>query len=112
MVLFNIALYLFMTVICFSICRPPKKISFLQQTDPRITIAVCFCGPAKTTGLGIPLLYAMWQSLELGLTAKTSLPVLLYTTEQVFVAHFIVYAFKRWLKKNDKTDTVESGQSV
>jgi sodium/bile acid cotransporter 7 len=64
--------------------------------SPEETIAVCFCGPAKSTALGIPLLYAMWQPVDLFTKAKTSVPVLLYTTEQICVAHFFVQLFKRW----------------
>lgn len=63
---------------------------------PTETIAVCFCGPAKSTALGIPLLYAMWAPVDLFTKAKTSVPVLLYTTEQICVAHFFVLFFQRW----------------
>ncbi|OAA59043.1 hypothetical protein SPI_06245 [Niveomyces insectorum RCEF 264] len=113
-VLFNVFLYLLMTVICFGLSRPSEKIGkipFYPRMPPDITIAVCFCGPAKTTALGIPLLHAMWKSADLGPTlGRMSLPVLLYTTEQVFVAHFVVYAFKAWLRKKEKTETIESSQ--
>lgn len=64
--------------------------------SPEETIAVCFCGPAKSTALGIPLLYAMWAPVDLFTKAKTSVPVLLYTTEQICVAHFFVLVFRRW----------------
>lgn len=77
--------------------------------SPEETIAVCFCGPAKSTALGIPLLYAMWQPVDLFLKAKTSVPVLLYTTEQICVAHFFVQLFRRWhariVEKEDLTDS-------
>jgi sodium/bile acid cotransporter 7 len=38
----------------------------------------------------------MWQPVDLFTKAKTSVPVLLYTTEQICVAHFFVQLFKRW----------------
>ncbi|KAJ9362932.1 putative sodium bile acid cotransporter [Paecilomyces variotii] len=114
-VLFNIALYLFLTVVCFVISRPPKCLSTLpwgrrifKRVDPEETIAICFCGPAKTTALGIPLLYAMWSSVDLFTKAKTSVPVLLYTTEQVCVAHFMVYIFRRWHSRLQKKQDMES----
>ncbi|GAD91789.1 hypothetical protein PVAR5_0365 [Paecilomyces variotii No. 5] len=114
-VLFNVALYLFLTVFCFVISRPPKCLSALpwgervfRQVDPEETIAICFCGPAKTTALGIPLLYAMWSSVDLFTKAKTSVPVLLYTTEQVCVAHFMVYIFRRWHSRLQKKQDLES----
>lgn len=78
--------------------------------SPEETIAVCFCGPAKSTALGIPLLYAMWKPIDLFTKAKTSVPVLLYTTEQICVAHFFVQLFKRWhakiLEKEHSDDNV------
>ncbi|KAL4769006.1 putative sodium bile acid cotransporter [Aspergillus nidulans var. acristatus] len=107
-VLFNIALYLFLTALCFSISRPPQGLcvrttfgrwQFLKQMSVEETIAVCFCGPAKSTALGIPLLYAMWTPVDLYIKAKTSVPVLLYTTEQLFVAHFFVHAFRWWKRR-------------
>lgn len=76
---------------------------------PEETIAVCFCGPAKSTALGIPLLYAMWQPVDLFIKAKTSVPVLLYTTEQICVAHFFVQMFRWWhariVEKEDLDDS-------
>jgi hypothetical protein len=77
---------------------------------PEEAIAICFCGPAKTTGLGIPLLYAMWTPVDLFTKAQTSVPVLLYTTEQICVAHFMVYVFRHWKNrlKQQKGDLEES----
>ncbi|KAL2864458.1 uncharacterized protein BJX67DRAFT_220375 [Aspergillus lucknowensis] len=107
-VLFNIALYIFLTAVCFSLARPPQSFcrwttigrwQLFKDIPPVETIAVCFCGPAKSTALGIPLLYAMWTPLDLFIKARTSVPVLLYTTEQLFVAHFFVHAFRRWTRR-------------
>ncbi|KAL3467734.1 putative sodium bile acid cotransporter [Aspergillus heterothallicus] len=109
--LFNIALYVFLTVVCFALSRPPQSLcrrttfgrwSVFRRIPPVETIAVCFCGPAKSTALGIPLLYAMWTRVDLFLKAKTSVPVLLYTTEQMFVAHFFVHAFRWWTRRLEK----------
>ncbi|KAL4761083.1 uncharacterized protein BDW70DRAFT_168361 [Aspergillus foveolatus] len=110
-VLFNVALYLFLTAVCFFISRPPQGLcvrttfgrwQVLKQMSVEETIAVCFCGPAKSTALGIPLLYAMWAPVDLYIKAKTSVPVLLYTTEQLFVAHFFVHAFRWWKRRNGR----------
>ncbi|KAL2856885.1 putative sodium bile acid cotransporter [Aspergillus pseudodeflectus] len=109
--LFNIALYVFLTAVCFALSRPPQSLcrrttfdrwQIFKQIPPVEAIAVCFCGPAKSTALGIPLLYAMWTPVDLFLKAKTSVPVLLYTTEQMFVAHFFVHAFRWWTRRLDK----------
>jgi sodium/bile acid cotransporter 7 len=115
-VFFNIALYIALTAVCFVLSRPPEILSvnrfgmrsIFKRISPEETIAVCFCGPAKSTGLGIPLLYAMWAPLDLYTKARTSVPVLLYTTEQICVAHFFVHALKRWQKKLNKQRDVEA----
>lgn len=68
----------------------------MKSLPPEETIAVCFCSPAKSTALGLPLLYAMWAPVDFYTKAKTSVPVLLYTTEQICVAQFFVQLFRRW----------------
>ncbi|RHZ63088.1 uncharacterized protein CDV56_109112 [Aspergillus thermomutatus] len=120
-VFFNIALYIALTAICFVLSRPPEILSvnrfgmrsIFKRISPEETIAVCFCGPAKSTALGIPLLYAMWAPVDLYTKAKTSVPVLLYTTEQICIAHFFVHALQRWHNKiNQKRDVESIGDHV
>jgi sodium/bile acid cotransporter 7 len=113
---FNIGLYITLTVVCFFAARPPQILysrgwskSIFKPLSPEQAIAVCFCGPAKSTALGIPLLYAMWEPLDLYTKAKTSVPVLLYTTEQIAVAHLFVQMFKRWHARVVEKQDVEQG---
>lgn len=68
------------------------------------TVAVCFCGAAKTTSVGIPLVAAMWASQDETKRAFVQIPVLLYTMEQVFLAQGLVYIFKCYLKRNVHSD--------
>lgn len=108
----NIALYLFFTVLCFYSARPPQFLADL--VNPRVadsafarrrlpslirrflsvrrmskkqTVAVCFCGAAKTTSLGIPLVAAMWKNADNLTRSFIQVPVLLYTIEQVCRIH-------------------------
>ncbi|KAH7037827.1 putative sodium bile acid cotransporter [Microdochium trichocladiopsis] len=122
----NIAEYLFFTALCFYIANPPlwavKHVNihvadsklgsklppairrgFTVKRMPRDqTIAVCFCGAAKTTSLGIPLIAAMWSQMDDFTISAIQVPVLLYTVEQVFVAQFFTIFFKNWLEKESK----------
>ncbi|CAG8903507.1 unnamed protein product [Penicillium egyptiacum] len=122
-VLFNIILYITLTAVCFFCSRPPRIFSsrrwsepIFKRMSPEETTAVCFCGPAKSTALGIPLLYAMWQPVDLFIKAKTSVPVLLYTTEQICVAHFFVQLFRWWhariVEKEDLNDSTSTRDDV
>lgn len=117
--LFNVALYLLWTAIVFVLARPPwhpwssSRLgrALFTKVDQLETVAICFCGPAKTTALGIPLLNAMWITVDLLPRSTASIPVLMFTTEQIFVAHFMVYVFRHWLARTPKQD-VESGQDT
>ncbi|KAI5277898.1 hypothetical protein KEM54_004798, partial [Ascosphaera aggregata] len=73
------------------------------------TIAICFCGPAKTTGIGIPVLYAMYSKNDMFDNARMSVPVILYTTQQIFAAHFMVHLIHRW---GEKAKKVECGDAI
>ncbi|KAK2879519.1 hypothetical protein FQN49_000793 [Arthroderma sp. PD_2] len=118
-VFFNIGLYTFLTGICFFLAYPPKFLSerpalryIFCRLPPGEVIAICFCGAAKTSGLGIPLLYAMYETESLFQTAQTSVAVVLYTTEQIFCAHFMVHLFRRWGTKAAGKKADEEDSSV
>lgn len=124
-VFMNIGLYMLFTLICFVLARPPHDLvkkaiasrlatlsiprslrHFItpRQMTKEQAVAVCFCGAAKTTGVGIPLVAAMWASQDEMTRAYLQIPVLLYTMEQVFVAQGLVYVFKWYLKRSVHSD--------
>lgn len=121
----NVGLYALFTVICFVLARPPHNLvkkaigsrlarwsipgpirRFItpKQMSKTQAVAVCFCGAAKTTGVGIPLVAAMWTSQNEVTRAYLQIPVLLYTMEQVFLAQGLVYIFKWYLRRNVHSD--------
>ncbi|GAW11256.1 hypothetical protein ANO14919_005980 [Xylariales sp. No.14919] len=125
-VFINIAEYLLFTTICYYIAYPPQSVAVLlnayiadskmgsrlpgilrraitiKRMPRELVIAVCFCGAAKTTSVGIPLAAAMWSKLDNYTISSIQVPVLLYTVEQVFVAQFLSIFFKWWLQRSIK----------
>ncbi|KAI8182823.1 hypothetical protein KHU50_002312 [Colletotrichum sp. SAR 10_65] len=129
-VFMNVALYMLFTLICFYAARPPlplcdavnprvansalmtrrspsllRRVVTVRRLPREQTIAVCFCGAAKTTSLGIPLATAMWTQSDDLTRALIQIPVLLYTIEQVFMAQILVYVFKWYLRRGAKADS-------
>lgn len=122
----NIGLYVLFTIICFVLARPPhdlvktaiasrlarcsipgplRRFITPRQMSKEQAVAVCFCGAAKTSGVGIPLVAAMWADGQDELRrAYLQIPVLLYTMEQVFLAQGLVYLFKWYLRRNVHSD--------
>lgn len=122
----NITMYVLFTIVCFYMARPPrllaravealletrplrrlprslKAILVPQRMSKERTIAVCFCGAAKTTSLGIPLVSAMWSHSDNRMRAFIQIPVILYTIEQVFIAQILVYLFRWYIKEPSKS---------
>lgn len=117
----NVGLYALFTAVCFVAARPPHRLVVAFETRaaqryiPRLvrrviapkqmskeqTVAVCFCGAAKTTSVGIPLVAAMWHSKGADTQATLAIPVLLYTMEQVFLAQVLVYVFRWYLRRGE-----------
>lgn len=120
-VFMNVGLYALFTSVCFVAARPPHRLVVAFETHaaqryiPRWvrrtiapkqmskeqTVAVCFCGAAKTTSVGIPLVAAMWHSKSAHTQALLDIPVLLYTMEQVFLAQVLVYVFRWYLRRGE-----------
>ncbi|KAI1144097.1 hypothetical protein F5Y05DRAFT_407497 [Hypoxylon sp. FL0543] len=127
-VFLNIAEYILFTAICYWIASPPKIMAILvngyvaesrlclylpgsmrraltvKRMPKELVVAVCFCGAAKTTSVGIPLAAAMWSQLDNFTISSIQVPVLLYTVEQVFVAQFLTIFFRWWLRRTNKVD--------
>lgn len=101
-VMINLALCIAFTGFSFMLCRPPKPLIH-PIVSPRIskleTISICFCAPAKTQALGIPLIAAMYASSTDMTRALIQVPMILYTAEQILVGQVLVVLFKRWLAK-------------
>ncbi|ROV98977.1 hypothetical protein VSDG_03779 [Cytospora chrysosperma] len=121
-VIMNVVLYGLFTTICFTMARPPRRLvaalegrlgdaAWIPRAVRRVvtprrmskeqTIAVCFCGAAKTTSVGIPLVSAMWAQKDELTRASVAIPVMLYTMEQVFLAQGLVYVFRHYLKRDE-----------
>jgi len=73
---------------------------------------VCFCGAAKTTGLGVPMVAAMWANADPLKVDSIEIPVVLYTTEQIFCAQLFVYVFRRWLRKDEEAEEGTDEENV
>ncbi|EPS44921.1 hypothetical protein H072_1077 [Dactylellina haptotyla CBS 200.50] len=108
----NIGLYIFFTSLCVALSKmripypafiwEGKRfyVNRLKPLERGVFIAICFCAPAKTTGLGLPMVTAMWTRYPEEVKAKIQIAVVLYTIEQIFIAQGLVWWFSR--KKKDE----------
>jgi sodium/bile acid cotransporter 7 len=112
----NLALCITFTTLSFYLARPPDTLHRLSPTifrraDKPETIAICFCAPAKTQALGIPLIAAMYSTATDETRALIQVPMILYTAEQILVGQVMVALFKRWVNQGVR-ESVELGQGT
>lgn len=124
---FNVGIYLFFTVVCFVCARPwfipkifdhePDENSTKTYTicykifrpfyySKKDTIAVMLCGAAKTAALGVSLISSQYgdHNPKLG---TLLVPLVLYQSEQVITANFLVNIMKKWA-----SDEGEDGNKI
>ncbi|SCV02423.1 LAME_0H00210g1_1 [Lachancea meyersii CBS 8951] len=128
-VLFNLGIYLFFSVLCF-VCARPWIILRLFPEEPsessskpyiigyrllrpfyynkKDTVAILFCGPAKTAALGVSLISSQYGS-DFPQLGKLLVPLVLYQSEQVVTAKLLVPWVRRWAaEENDQASGCES----
>lgn len=119
---FNVGIYLFFTLVCFVCARPwfiikifdhePTEHSSKTYTicykifrpfyySKRDAIAVMLCGAAKTAALGVSLISSQYgdDNPKLG---TLLVPLVLYQSEQVITANFMVPFMKKWASDEDE----------
>ncbi|KAG0690823.1 hypothetical protein C6P40_001083 [Pichia californica] len=103
---------------CFVLLRLPmipknNKLVRLLIFDKKDSVAIMLCGAAKTIALGIPLIDAQWGNNS-QIMAIISVPLVLYQTEQIFVAKLLVPILKKWIDSDKSQECVsdEESQSV
>lgn len=106
---FNVAIYMFFTLVCFFTCRFPlpkqsSKLYYIVEKlryNRRDTVSVMFCAPAKTAALGVTLISSQYGDSNPNL-GKLLVPLVLYQSEQVFCAGILVQFLKKWVARDDE----------
>jgi sodium/bile acid cotransporter 7 len=99
-VFISIALFLFWLAITFTIGAV-----FLTRED---TVSTCFCIPAKTPAMGVPLATVMFVGLSTLEGAKLQIPIVIYQGLQIFFSSFLTHIFRRWIRAGKKAEELKA----
>ena len=69
-------------------------IAWLPRGD---TIAACYCIPAKTPSLGVPLSTAMYVGLTAPQQSSIQIPLVIFQGMQILVGSLLTLGFRRWI---------------
>jgi sodium/bile acid cotransporter 7 len=89
-VFISIAFFLLFLAICFVTSN-----LWLPRED---TISVCYCVPAKTPAMGVPLANVMFLGLSPQLESKIQIPMVIYQGLQIFAGSLLTLVFRRWIE--------------
>ena len=93
-VFISIALFVIFLAVCFC-----SSIFWLPKAD---TISVCYCVPAKSPALGVPLANVMFIGLSAQLESKIQIPMVIYQGLQIVAGSLLTLAFRWWIHPDEK----------
>ncbi|KAG9052687.1 hypothetical protein FS842_009399 [Serendipita sp. 407] len=129
----NVALYLFMSLVCLWSARPPlprakspllpcfgggeaeEEPAYMRSVrrlvkrvtfDKKETAAICFCGAAKGLVLGAPLISIMYSAYGNEIQSAVTLPIALYQGTQIAIAQISVRVVKAWILRGEGDEDV------
>ena len=88
-------------------------LTFIFWLPRRDTIAACYCIPAKTPSLGVPLATAMYVGLSVPQQSSIQIPLVIFQGMQIVVGSLLTLGFRRWIaaKEQDRKRAVSRGVS-
>lgn len=93
-VFISFAFFFIFLAVCFFTSR-----LWLPKAD---TISVCYCVPAKSPALGVPLANIMFLGLSTQLKSKIQMPMVIYQGLQIFAGGLLTLAFRHWISPDEK----------
>ena len=101
-VFISIALYLlFLSVSFFS------SIIWLPKKD---VISICYCVPAKTPAMGVPLTILLFAGITLIEESKIQIPMVIFQGIQILEGSLLTIVFRKWIRPEEELE--ESQKSV
>jgi sodium/bile acid cotransporter 7 len=107
-VFISIAYFLVWLTICFLL-----SILWLARKD---TISVCYCVPAKSIAIGVPLSSVLFVGLSKTQESKLQIPMVIFQGIQIAGASLMTIPFRSWVRAEEEAEkakiaNVENGSS-
>jgi sodium/bile acid cotransporter 7 len=91
-VFISVALFMLFNLITFLTATP-----WLSRED---VISVCYCTPAKSAAILVPISLTMFSGLDPQLWSKIQIPIVIYLGLQIAGGSVLIHPFRRWVSKS------------
>jgi sodium/bile acid cotransporter 7 len=105
----NILFIVFISVALFGLflgVAIATSVVWLPRED---AVAVCYCVPAKTPAMGVPLVMTMFVGLSPLLEAKLQIPLVIFQALQLLGGTIMIRPFARWIDAGQARAEAEKG---
>jgi sodium/bile acid cotransporter 7 len=106
----NMIFICFMSIANWSLWLAVSFTASILWLERKDTIAVCYCVPAKTLAMGVPLATLLYKNLALVDEAKLQIPMVIFQAFQVLFSSLLTIPLRKWAdaeivnKRNDEKD--------
>jgi solute carrier family 10 (sodium/bile acid cotransporter), member 7 len=84
------------------------SILWLPKED---TISVCYCVPAKSIAIGVPLSSVLFVGLSNTQESKLQIPMVIFQGIQIASASLMTIPFRRWVRTEEEASQVKIGNA-
>jgi sodium/bile acid cotransporter 7 len=100
----NIAFVVFMSIALFSLFLVVSLLLSKLWMGRADTVAICYCVPAKTPAMGVPMSTVLFVGIAPALEAKLQLPLVIYQGLQIMAGTILTGPFKKWVEGENKEE--------
>jgi sodium/bile acid cotransporter 7 len=87
----------------------PLSLLWLPRKD---TIAMCYCVPAKSIAIGVPLASVLFVGLSRREQSKLQIPMVIFQGLQIPAGSLMTLPFRRWVRAEEEAEEKAESRSV
>lgn len=98
----NIIFIVFISIALFGIFSCIAFLTSICWLSKADTIAVCYCAPAKSVAILVPVSLTLFKGLDPVLLSKLQVPIVIYQGLQIVGGALLIHPFRHWIEKDAK----------
>jgi sodium/bile acid cotransporter 7 len=99
----NIIFIVFISIALFGLFNCIAFLSSIIWLSKEDTIAVCYCAPAKSVAILVPVSLTLFKGLDPVLQSKLQVPIVIYQGLQVVGGSLLIHPFRHWIEKDARS---------
>ena len=103
----NIIFMVFISIVFYFIWLSISFFASLPWLPKKDIIAVCYCVPAKTPAIGVPLSNVMYVGLTTLQGSKIQIPMVIFQGLQILAGSLFTIVYRRWVRPDEEREEAE-----